>query len=112
VSQAAAELATRASAWLVGERSAELVGAAALAALPRSLRLVVLDTHPLDVPAAQVEIGVPDAVERTGTWVNVDGVRGEIRIARSAPAGVPPLTRTLDELERLLAVAPAPEVAR
>jgi len=113
VAGAAAELAGRASAWLVGERSVEVVGFEALAQLSAALRLVVFDTHQLDVPAACLEIGVPDAVERTGTWVNVDGVRGELRIARSAPSGVAPLTRTLDDLERRLAhPAPAPEVAR
>ena len=85
----------------------ELLGAEALAALPASVRLVVLDTHPLDVPAAYVEIGVPDASERTGTWINVDGHPGMLSIARSAPPGVAPLGRTLDELARRTAEAPA-----
>ena len=87
-------------ALLVGERAVELLGAAALATLPSTLRLVVLDTHPLDAPAACIEIGVPDASERTGTWLNLDGHAGTLGIARSAPAGVAPLTRTLDELVR------------
>ncbi len=87
-------------ALLVGERVAELLGAENLARLPASLRLVVLDTHPTDAPAAQVQLGVPDASERTGTWINVDGHAGPLGIARSAPSGVAPLTRTLDEIAR------------
>ena len=92
---------------LVGERAAELLGSEALAALPATLRLVVLDTHALHVPAACVEIGVPDSCERTGTWVNVDGQRGALAIARAAPSGVAPLTRTLDELLRRTGAVPA-----
>jgi NADH-quinone oxidoreductase subunit G len=88
------------SAILVGERVGELIGREGLAALPTALRLVVLDTHWLDVPAARVEIGVPDAVERTGTWVNLDGHRGTLAIARPAPPGTVTLVRTLGELTR------------
>jgi len=95
-----ARLAGAESALLIGERVAELVGEEALAALPAALRLVLVDTHPLDARAARLELGAPDASERTGTWLNVDGHRGALGIARSAPPGVPPLTRTLDELVR------------
>jgi NADH-quinone oxidoreductase subunit G len=98
--EAVARIATAEVALLVGERVAELLGVEALAALSSGLRLVVLDTHPLDVPAAHLELGVPDACERTGTWLNVDGHAGMLGIARSAPAGVAPLVRTLDELAR------------
>ena len=97
---ALARLAEAKLALLVGERAVELLGAEALARLPGSLRLVVLDTHALAAPAACVEIGVPDASERAGTWINVDGHAGTLGIARSAPAGVAPLTRTLEELAR------------
>jgi hypothetical protein len=77
------------------------------------VRLLVLDTRPLDVPAACVEIGVPDCSERTGTWINVDGHAGTLAIARSAPAGVAPLVRTLAELaQRLEASAPSVEPVR
>ncbi|NOT29300.1 MAG: 2Fe-2S iron-sulfur cluster binding domain-containing protein, partial [Planctomycetes bacterium] len=72
----AAALARMAQAKLVlllGERAAELLGAEALTQLPAGLRLVLLDTHPVDAPAFSVELGVPDASERTGTWINVDG---------------------------------------
>jgi NADH-quinone oxidoreductase subunit G len=87
-------------ALLVGERVAELLGVERLAALQSTVRLVVLDTHPLEAPAARVQIGTPDCAERTGTWLNVDGIEGRLSVARSAPAGVAPLTRTLDELAR------------
>jgi NADH-quinone oxidoreductase subunit G len=100
--EALEKLRAASCALLVGERCAELLGAAGLAALPAALRLVVLDTHTLDVPAACVEIGVPDCTERAGTWLNVDGFRGTLSIARAAPAGVAPLLRTLEELARIL----------
>jgi NADH-quinone oxidoreductase subunit G len=95
-----AKLAGAPFALLLGERIGALLGREALAALPASARLVVLDTHPLDVPAAELEIGVPNSVERTGTWLNIDGIVGSLAIARPAPAGVAPLTRTLQELAR------------
>ena len=95
-----AKLAGVELALLVGERVAELLGVERLAALASRVRLVVLDTHPLEAPAACVQIGTPDCAERTGTWLNVDGIEGRLSVARSAPAGVAPLTRTLDELAR------------
>jgi NADH-quinone oxidoreductase subunit G len=98
IDEARSQLGSASVAFLVGERAVELVGAETLAALPASVRLVVLDTHPLDVRAAYAEIGVPDSTERLGTWLNVDGHPGKLGIARSAPAGVAPLTRTLEEL--------------
>ena len=83
-----ARLSTSTAALLVGERVAELVGVDALRALPASLRLVVLDCHALDVPATDVCLGIPNWVERTGTYVNVDGVRGPISAVKAAPPGV------------------------
>ena len=56
-------------------------------------------------PAAQLSIGVPDHTERLGTWVNVDGHRGKISAARSAPAGVRPLTSSLQTLRASIAGA-------
>jgi NADH-quinone oxidoreductase subunit G len=88
---------------LIGERSAELVGIDALRARSQALRLVVFDCHALDAPATDVCIGVPNRVERTGTWINVDGERGPISAAKPPPAGVRPLARTLEDLSRLLA---------
>jgi len=86
--------------FLLGERAGELCGREALSTLPASLRLVVFDTHPLAAPAASVEIGVLDSCERTGTWINVEGGVGRLSIARSAPPGVAPLERSLEELTR------------
>ena len=86
------------TATLVGERVADLVGREGLAALDSALRLYLFDTKSLDVPAARVNVGVPCWVERAGTWVNVDGHRGPISAARSAPAGVRPTLSLLSGL--------------
>jgi len=100
--EALASLGSAESAVLVGERTAELLGEEALARLPAALRLLVFDTRPLAVRAARVCVGVPDAFERAGTWVNVDGHRGPLVAAVPAPPGVEPLTRTLSALLRRL----------
>jgi len=97
-----ARLQEASSALLVGERVTELIGRDELAELPPALRLVVFDTRALEVAATRVCVGVPNAAERTGTWVNVDGHRGPLAAARSAPDGVGPLTRTLSDLVQRL----------
>ncbi|MFM7283144.1 MAG: 2Fe-2S iron-sulfur cluster-binding protein [Planctomycetia bacterium] len=79
---------------LVGERIGELVGSA-LSATPR---LAVLDTVAPAQSNCCVAIGVPNYTERTGTWVNIDGHRGRIAAAKTAPHGVAPLIRTLQDL--------------
>jgi NADH-quinone oxidoreductase subunit G len=89
------------AAVLFGERVAELVGIETLRALPASLRLVVFDCHAVDVPAVDACLGVPNWVERTGTYVNRDGVRGPISAAKQMPPGVRTLERHLDELAAL-----------
>ena len=94
-------------ALLVGERVVELCGLQALAAVPARTRLLLLDAHLADVPSLELAIGVPDHVERTGTWVNVDGHAGRIGAARPAPPGVWTITRTLETLRELLAGAEA-----
>ena len=86
------------SALLVGDRIAELVGLEGLAALPTSLRLVVLDCYALDVPALDAQLGLPTHVERSGTWVNVDGVRGPISASKPPPADVRTIARLLQTL--------------
>jgi NADH-quinone oxidoreductase subunit G len=101
--EALKRLAAAKVAILLGERGAETCGVEALAGLPPSLRLVVFDTRPLASPAACIEIGVPDSCERTGTWINVDGHAGILSVARSAPLGVAPLVRRLEDLARRLA---------
>lgn len=87
---------------LLGERAAEIAGLAMLAARPPSLRLAVFDCHALDVPATAVCIGVPNSVERAGTWINVDGERGPISAAKAPPKDVRALTLYLDRLSRIL----------
>ena len=89
------------SAILCGERVVELVGSAALAGLSAQRRLIVLDTHALDVPAAYVCIGVPTHVEKAGTWSNVDGKLRRLAVARPMPRGVQPLERSLTRLLHL-----------
>ncbi|MFN0009917.1 MAG: 2Fe-2S iron-sulfur cluster-binding protein [Planctomycetota bacterium] len=86
------------SALLVGDRIGELVGLEALASLPTSLRLFVFDCVALDVPALDALLGLPTHVERTGTWVNVDGVRGPISAAKPPPPDVRTITRLLQTL--------------
>ena len=76
----------------------EILGKQGLEALPRTLRLIVLDTHAINAPATNVCIGVPNAAERQGTWINVDGHEGRIAAAKPAPPGVSTLERTLQQL--------------
>jgi NADH-quinone oxidoreductase subunit G len=92
---AAAKLMESKAAVLVGDRIAELVGMEALAALPPSLRLVVFDVARVDVPALDVLVGLPTHVERSGTWINIDGHRGPISAVKAPPAGVRSLDRLL-----------------
>jgi NADH-quinone oxidoreductase subunit G len=98
---AIAAIAASGIAILCGERVAELLGREALAALPADKRLIAFDAQALDVPASDVCIGIPIHVEKTGTWINVDGHAGRLAVARRAPAGVEPLTRSLDRLREL-----------
>src|SRR6185369_5778237 len=101
--EAAAELSKAKAAVLVGDRIAELVGAPALRALPPALRLVVFDVAELDVPALDALLGLPTHVERTGTWINVDGHAGPIAAAKAPPKGVRALERLLESLSKLAA---------
>jgi len=97
---------SRESLLVVGERSIELLGAERLAALPESLRVVLLECHALDAPAIDVAVGIPNAVEREGTWINVDGQAGRIAPCRPAPAGTWSTLRVLDHLHALLTREP------
>jgi len=89
---------------LLGERSAELAGAA----LAGAQRVVLFDCHASSSPNVAVSIGVPTHVEQSGTWINIDGQRGVLGAARQAPSQVRPLTRLLPELAALLRAQPAP----
>ena len=112
------ELASCEAALLCGERVLELLGlvtaeppgtAEAAAELPSGLRLFVADVHALDAPAVKACFGVPYSVEKTGTWVNVDGHRGALSAARGTPTGVTPLERLASELHSRLAAPGEPE---
>jgi len=95
----AKQLAASKAAVLFGERVVELAGQAALAALPASVSLAVFDCHAPDAAACTVAIGVPTWVERSGTYVNVDGHKGPISAVKAAPAGVRALARHLAALD-------------
>jgi NADH-quinone oxidoreductase subunit G len=106
-------MANARAAVLVGERVSRLLGGAGLAGLAGRTRLVIFDAHapaPGEAGAGwgELAIGVPIHVEKTGHWLNVDGVRGELQVARPPPAGVELLTRTAQRLCDLLAAASAP----
>jgi len=88
---------------LFGERSAAL----AASALAGATRVALFDCHAPELPNLAACVGLPTHVERSGTWINVDGQRGVLGAARSAPAGVRPLTSLLPELAALLRAQPA-----
>jgi len=102
--EAFARLAAAAVGVLAGERVIELQGRGELAAL-EGPRLICFDTHGLEGAGADVCVGIPEQVEKSGSWVNLDGHVGKLTIARAAPAGVEPLTRTLASLASLLATS-------
>ena len=106
VEECAARLAGCEVALVVGERAGELLREP-LAALDASRRVALFEARALDAPAVKVQIGVPTHVEKSGTWINVDGHVGRLTIARAAPAGTPALTSSLRQLEEMLAAAAA-----
>ena len=84
---------------LVGERIGELT-TEALADV--RTRRIVLDAFPQEHASTELALPCPLHVEKGGHWVNVDGHRGRLTIARPAPRGVPALERTLADLASLL----------
>jgi NADH-quinone oxidoreductase subunit G len=100
----AARLTASEVALVVGERAGELL-AAELAALGASQRVALFDARALDAVAVKVQVGLPTHVEKSGTWINVDGHAGRLTIARAAPAGTRALTHSLQQLDTLLAAA-------
>ncbi len=106
VADARAKIVAASASVLAGERVIELCGRAMLATMENS-RIVTFDTHALEGNAADVCVGIPEQVEKSGHWVNIDGHVGALTIARAAPSGVEPLTRTLASLTSLLATSGA-----
>jgi NADH-quinone oxidoreductase subunit G len=86
---------------LMGERVVELLGPDRIARVPQATRLAVFECHALDLPQVTACIGIPNHVERAGTWVNVDGVSGPISAIKPAPIGARALGRLLDDLVKL-----------
>lgn len=97
----AKRLAAAKVAIVAGERVVELLGTTAVKDLPATVTLYAFECHPVESRALRAEIGVANHVERTGTVVNVDGVRGPLAPAKPAPRGVRALTRHLEDLARL-----------
>lgn len=93
-------LAAAETALLFGERVAELIGHERLAGLPASLRAYLFDVEAPEAPALRVAVSVANWVERSGTWVNIDGREGRIQAARTSPAGVRQPLSLLEELLR------------
>ncbi len=103
--QALERLASAEVAVLAGERVQELLGVAGLNSLPKRLRLIAFDLTASGGGTLDVAVGVPSHVEKSGHWLNVDGIRRELAPARSAPAGVAPLERSVGRLTELCAAA-------
>ncbi|MFT7670580.1 MAG: NADH-quinone oxidoreductase subunit G [Planctomycetota bacterium] len=81
-------LSTAQTATLFGERIAQTIGHEILAELSGDLRLFLFDVEAVSSPALHAACGVATWVERTGTWVNIDGHKGKLSAARPAPSGV------------------------
>ena len=86
---------------LMGERVVDLVGRGAVAALPHATAVAVFDCHALDLPQVLVCVGIANWAERSGTWVNVDGIKGPISAVKPAPPNVRALGRHLEDLVKL-----------
>jgi NADH-quinone oxidoreductase subunit G len=100
---AASEIGQPRTLVLLGERSAELAGAA----LAGAQRVVLFDTQPCALPNVVACIGVPTHVEKSGSWINVDGHKGVLGAAKPPPAGVRTLPSLLSELAAPLRAQPA-----
>lgn len=92
--EAAEAVAGADRAVLAGERVLALLGDEPLGTTP----LVTLDTHACLAAGVEACLAAPYHVEKTGTWVNVDGIERHLTVARQAPAGVDPLEDTLARL--------------
>ena len=88
-------------AVVAGERVVEILGAAEVKALPATVALYAFECHPVEARALRCEIGIANHVERAGTVVNLDGIRGPLAAVKPAPRGVRALSRHLEDLARL-----------
>ncbi|MDE0895277.1 MAG: 2Fe-2S iron-sulfur cluster-binding protein, partial [Planctomycetota bacterium] len=86
-------------AVLVGERILKLLAGHNLG----TSKLVTFDTAACLASGVEACIAIPFYVEKTGTWINVDGHVGRLSVARPAPASVAPLERSLGELTTAMA---------
>jgi hypothetical protein len=86
---------------LMGERVVELVGKSAITGLHAATSVAVFDCHAVDAPSVQACVGISNWAERSGTWVNVDGIKGPISAVKSAPPNVRALARHLADLVKL-----------
>ena len=103
VAQALEALRGVKSAVLIGERIVELLGAGELAKVDATkTRVHLVDEYALDIPCVLSVYGVANCVERTGTWVNIDGVRGPISAVKAPPVGARSPAKLIDELVRLM----------
>ncbi|MEM7517200.1 MAG: hypothetical protein AAF368_09790, partial [Planctomycetota bacterium] len=98
----ASKLEGKKAALFIGERIGALVGEEQMAGLPRDLRSVVFDVKASKAPGVVCSIGIANYIEKSGTFVNIDGHEGKILPARSAPAGTSYLTTSLERLMALL----------
>ncbi|MBL8862080.1 MAG: (2Fe-2S)-binding protein [Planctomycetes bacterium] len=96
-----ARLAAAKVGLIAGERVVELLGPERVRELPGTLALFAFECHPVASRALRAEVGIANHVERTGTVVNVDGIRGPLAAAKPAPRGVRALERHLQDLARL-----------
>ena len=85
-----------------GRRAIHDLEPKALAGLDDGLRLVLFDTHCRDLAALDTTVSIPVHVEKTGHWLNVDGIRRDLGRARAPAAGIEPLERTLGALAELV----------
>ncbi len=82
----------------VGDRLLEILGENGLDGLANDARLILMECAEATHPAIDVAFGLPNRVERSGTWINIDGHEGQLRPARKAPEGVRPACDLLTAL--------------
>lgn len=81
-------------ALVVGEKVSELIGTLEGVATP----VAAIDTVVPAWKTCRLAIATLYSVEKSGTFVNVDGHRGALTPARPVPSGIRPLESLLDDL--------------